>query len=158
MTDIRRYHRDTMVAAFGDQWVDVTVLEMIRFHADTPTDQEILLHLLSIHTRYKQLEVLLPHFGTRQPIQCETLTITKLDEERNVQRGTLIARIMLTKTGPEWWRGDLTQDEGQLPISVINSLFGEPLSRLITHPYLPKDMIITKMERQYTGWKAEFHD
>lgn len=93
MADRYRYYRKTMIETVGKQWVDVTLAALVRYHAATTEDQADLLKLLSTDIKKNQLALILPRWGTRQPLQAETIDISRYGDGEFDQPPTLTASI-----------------------------------------------------------------
>lgn len=155
----RRQYRKTMVENVGKQFVDVTLAALVRFHAETEQDQADLLALLSTDLNQRQIEMILPRWGTCQPLQCMYLDINKWGDGEFDQPPTLTATLTFDQPGPMWTAGELFDPDGKLPLALGDSLIGQPLEKLMVHPYLPRDMPITDFAlNPKRGWIAKFHD
>ena len=155
MTDYR-YHRKTMVEQIGRQMVDVTLARLIRFHASSDQDQADLLSLLSHDITYRQLELMLPRFDARQPVQATSITINRYGDGEWGDGPTLTAIIELDGKKYTWIEAKILAQQTSLPQVIADSLVGEPLERLITHPYLPPDLPISSLSLTDAGWLAYF--
>lgn len=149
---IFRRLRDTVVEEVGNRLVDPVLMAFVRHHADTEDDREDLLSYLGQTgvVDWTRLAVLTKHLGTRRTLLLATIEIEAFNGGR-----TLVSKIDFGEHHQLWWKaGRLIQYENMPPQTIAAALPGRPLSDLIEHPYLPRDILIDTFESSDARWSA----
>lgn len=139
---LRALYRDTIVERYEDRWVDPFLLALIRHHAESGEDRRDILEycLLPVHT--EQLDILLRHIGSGMPLLAHGEMTTDVWEDGKV----LTARMNLGDDGEIWWsRRMITLHGYALPQTVAGGAVGRTVREIVTHPYIPEDLVINEI-------------
>lgn len=135
--------------------VDPVISHLIRYHCNEWNEEEDLVEFLSCSVQKPQLNVLLRNIGKKEELLVDAMDI---DNKRTQSNPLITCWIDFEGNRRIRWHSEegLTFAKGAIPLTVLECLVGQRLNMLITHPYLPPDLLISQMVTHYDG-STTFH-
>lgn len=124
--------------------VDPFLLALIRHHTDAQKEQTDIVRFCSSPFDTEQLSILLPLLESKRNIL--DVELTKLANSQGI--------AVKIDFGDIWWhpKGEIVF-VGRPPDVILSALPGRPVSDVLEHPYVPRDMIVDGVSEGGGLWK-----
>lgn len=133
--------------------LDPMLLGLIRYHASDAGEEDDLIEFCDHPVRLEQLAIVVRLLKRPRPLLIDEISVDQRDDAitAHMQKG-------LASDSIEWsWRSNTVVHFGAtVPETIAQRLVGRPLGDLMTHPYMPTDLVITDFHKGENGFSAVF--